>query len=63
MNIANGSWNMVSTSASPIRELISPSALSMTYSGISSVAYGTMRIASTSRNSTFLPGNLKRANA
>ena len=45
MKVANGSWNSVSTSATPSSEFCSPRALSSTYSGISSVPYGTMRIA------------------
>ena len=52
MNVANGSWNIVSTSATPTSEFCSPTALSSTYSGISRVAYGTIRIASVSRNSS-----------
>jgi hypothetical protein len=63
MNIEKGSWNIVRTSATPTSELFSPIALRITYSGMSSVAYGTIRIASTSRNSRFLPGNENRANA
>ena len=56
MNVANGSWNMVRTRLSPTSEFCSPSLLSRTYSGISSVAYGTIRIDRVTRNSTFLPG-------
>jgi hypothetical protein len=63
MNVENGSWNIVSTSATPTSEFERPTTLSSTYSGMSSVAYGTMRIASVARNSTSLPGNRNRANA
>src|SRR5690242_18670346 len=63
MKVANGNWNIVSTSATPSSEFCSPSWLSRTYNGISNVAYGTIRIASVVRNSRFLPGNVNRANA
>ena len=63
MKIANGSWNIASTRASPRSEFWSPMLWSSTYNGISSVAYGTIRIPSVSRNSAFLPGNVNRANA
>ena len=63
MKIANGSWNIASTRASPSSEFWSPMLWSSTYSGISSVAYGTIRIPSVSRNSAFRPGNVNRANA
>src|SRR4051794_22396873 len=40
MNVENGSWNIVSTSATPTSEFDSPTLLSSTYSGIRSDAYG-----------------------
>src|SRR5690349_10060842 len=46
MNVENGNWKMVSTNATPTSELASPIELSSTYSGMSRVAYGTMRMAS-----------------
>ena len=38
MNVANGSWNSVSTNARPISEFCCPRKLRSTYSGISSDA-------------------------
>ncbi len=63
MKIENGSWNMVSTSATPTSEFCRPTRVSSTYSGIRRVAYGTIRMARVTMNRTSLPGKLKRANA
>ncbi|CAM5734530.1 hypothetical protein SALBM311S_12330 [Streptomyces alboniger] len=63
MKVAKGSWNMASTRLSPISEFCRWSRPSSTYSGMRSVAYGTMRMARVSRNSRFLPGKSKRAKA
>ena len=63
MKVANGSWNRVSTSDDPEQRVLQADAWSSTYSGISSVPYGTIRIASVSRNSASWPGNANRAKA
>ena len=38
MNIENGSWNIARTMATPTSELLRPTRLRITYSGISRVA-------------------------
>ena len=63
MNVANGSWNITSTSDSPISEFCRRRSPSSTYSGIRIVGYGTIRIARVARNSTFFPGKLNRPKA
>ena len=63
MNIANGSWFSVITIASPSRLFRRPISPKSTHSGTSSVTYGTIRMAMTSRNSVSRPQNRNRAKA
>jgi hypothetical protein len=63
MYVANGSWNIASTKLRPIREFCSLRPLRSTYSGMSSVAYGTIKMDSVNRNNASRPGNLNLAKA
>ena len=63
MKMPNGTWNRVSTNATPTSESCSPICFIQTSSGISRAAYGTIMTDSTIANSVLRPTKRKRANA